>query len=166
MQKATHNKKNKVTNIKITNKRARFDFDIEQTYEAGIVLFGSEVKSVRTGKASINEAFVCEMSVDGNPALCLVNSNISEYSGANIFNHEPKRARKLLLRKKQMNKLLGDVRKKGISIVPIQMYFNSRGLLKLEIGAGKGRKTFDKRELLKERDWNRDKAKILKNNDY
>lgn len=159
-------KAKQVNHIKISNKRARFDYDIEQTYEAGLVLFGSEVKSLRTGKASINEAFICEMSMDDHPSLCLINSNISKYSGANLFNHDEKRPRKLLLRKKQMNKLLGDVRKKGISIVPMQMYFNNKGILKIEIGTGKGRKTFDKRELLKERDWNRDKDKILKNKDY
>lgn len=149
---------------KIINRRAKFDYEITQTFEAGIVLLGTEVKSVRQGRSSINESFITEMIVDDHPSLCLINSNISEYKGASIFNHEPKRPRKILLKKRQMNKILGDIRKKGISVIPMSMYFNKKGILKLEIGIGKGRKTFDKRELIKERDWNRDKAKILKDN--
>lgn len=144
------------------NRRARFDYAISETFEAGIVLTGSEVKSLRMGKSSLNESFAGEMLSEEGQSIYLFNVNISEYLQANRFNHEPKRPRKLLLHKKQINKLLGAVRKKGMTIVPIQLYFNTRGYVKVEIGLAKGKKSFDKRETIKERDWNRDKSRILK----
>lgn len=145
------------------NRRARFDYSISETFEAGIMLTGSEVKSLRAGKSSINEAFAGEMQGDAT-SIYLFNANIPEYLEANRFNHEPKRPRKILLRKKQVNKLLGAIRKKGLTIVPLQLYFNARGRAKLEIALAQGKKTVDKRETIKERDWQRDKARILKNN--
>ncbi len=144
------------------NRKARFDYQILETFEAGIILKGSEVKSLRLGRASINEAFAGEISMDGHVGLYLMNANISEYSGANQFNHEPKRPRQLLIRKRQMNKLLGDLKRKGITIVPLSLYFNAKGFVKVEIGVAKGRKTVDKRAAIKERDWQRDKARLLR----
>jgi len=141
------------------NKRARFDYEILETLQVGIVLTGSEVKSLRLGKGSIAEAHAGEMQGE----LYLFNANIPEYKQANQFNHEPKRPRKLLLRKKELNKLLGAIRKKGLTIVPLVMYFNHRGLVKLEIALGRGKNTVDKRETIKERDWKRDQHRILRN---
>jgi SsrA-binding protein len=145
------------------NRRARFDYSINETFEAGIMLTGSEVKSLRAGKSSINEAFAGEMVGDGT-SLYLFNANIPEYLEANQFNHEPRRPRKILLHKRQVNKLLGAIRRKGMTVVPLQLYFNARGRAKLEIALAQGKKTVDKRETIKERDWQRDKSRILKNN--
>ncbi|MCX7338608.1 MAG: SsrA-binding protein SmpB [Alphaproteobacteria bacterium] len=146
------------------NRRARFDYAILETIEVGIMLTGTEVKSLRVGKASINESFAGEMA--GTPetagGLYLFNANISEYPQANKFNHEPKRPRKLLLHKRQLNKYLGAVRRKGMTIVPLSLYFNARGMAKVEIALAKGKNTVDKRQTIKERDWARDKARILK----
>ena len=153
----------KQTDITIAlNRRARFDYEILESFEAGIVLVGSEVKSLRQGRASIGESFAGEMSVDGCVGLYLMNANISEYPGANQFNHDPRRPRKLLVHKRQMNKMLGDLRRKGVSLVPLSLYFNSRGLAKLSLAIGKGKKNVDKRETIKERDWQRDKSRLLR----
>lgn len=146
------------------NRRARFDYDISETFEAGIMLTGSEVKSLRAGKSSINESFAGEMLTEGAGEVYLFNANIPEYLEANRFNHEPRRPRKLLLHKRQVQKLLGAIRRKGMTIVPIQLYFNAKGRAKIEIGLARGKKTVDKRETIKQRDWQRDKARILKNN--
>jgi SsrA-binding protein len=146
------------------NKRARFDYFIDDTLEVGIVLTGSEVKSLRLGKASIAESHAAEMVDNNKPALFLLNANIKEYAQASHFNHSPTRPRKLLLRKKELNKYLGAVRKKGMTIVPIQLYFNHKGLVKLTIGLAQGKKLHDKRETTKERDWKRDQARILRQN--
>lgn len=143
------------------NKRARFDYEIMETLQVGIMLTGSEVKSLREGKGSIAEAHAGEMQGE----LYLFNANIQEYKQANQFNHEPKRPRKLLLRKRELNKFLGAIRKKGLSIIPLVMYFNHRGIVKLEIALGRGKKNIDKRETIKERDWKRDQHRILKNKD-
>lgn len=143
------------------HKRARYDYEILETFEAGIVLLGSEVKSLRTGKASINEAYAGEMA-DDPTAIYLFNSNIAEYSYANQFGHEAKRPRKLLLRAKEVKKLLGNVRKKGYTVVPLRMYFNEFGKVKVQIGMARGKNVVDKRETIKERDWNRDKSRILR----
>ncbi len=145
------------------HKRARYDYEILETLEAGIVLLGSEVKSMRIGKASINEAYAGEMA-DDPTAIYLFNANIAEYSFANRFGHEAKRPRKLLLKKRDVKKLLGNVRKKGYTIVPLRLYFNAFGKVKLQIGMARGKNTVDKRETIKERDWNRDKARILRSN--
>src|SRR4051794_4184876 len=114
------------------NRRARFDYEILDTYETGLMLLGTEVKSLRTGQASLNEAYAGER--DGE--FFLFNCNIPEYKNANRFNHEPKRPRKLLLHRREMNKLLGALKRKGITLVPISIYFNERGRAKLEIGLG------------------------------
>jgi SsrA-binding protein len=140
------------------NKRARFDYHFLDVLEAGVILTGSEVKSLRLGKVSINESYAGEM----NGHIHLINANIQEYLDAKHFNHEPKRPRKLLLHKKQENKWLGAIRKKGVTIVPVALYFNKKGKVKLEIALGQGKQKADKRETIKERDWNREKARILK----
>jgi SsrA-binding protein len=140
------------------NRRATFDYQIESMLEVGLILTGTEVKSCREGKVSINEAYAGEKSGQ----LWLFNANISEYGNANRFNHEPKRPRQLLMHKKELNKLLGVVARKGYTLVPMALYFNNRGLVKLKIGVGKGKKTEDKRETEKQRDWARQKERILK----
>jgi SsrA-binding protein len=145
------------------HKRARYDYEILETLEAGIVLMGSEVKSMRIGKASINEAYAGEMADDPS-AIYLFNANIAEYSFANRFGHEAKRPRKLLLKAREVKKLLGNIRKKGYTVVPLRMYFNAYGKVKLQIGMARGKNVVDKRETIKERDWNRDKARILRDN--
>jgi len=144
------------------NRRARFDYAIAETFEAGIMLTGSEVKSMRAGQSSINESFAGEMLGEQGGAIFLFNANIPEYLEANRFNHEPKRPRKLLLHKRQVSKLLGAIRRKGMTLVPMQLYFNAKGRAKVEIGLARGKKTVDKRETIKARDWQRDKARILK----
>lgn len=142
------------------NRRARHDFHILDTLEAGLTLVGSEVKSLRQGLASIQEAFARE--VDGE--IFLVNAFIPEYAGANRFNHEPKRPRKLLLHKRQVNKLMGQVKRDGVTLVPLSIYFNDKGRAKLELGLAKGKNKADKRESDKQRDWNREKARIMRTN--
>ncbi|CAO5674623.1 MAG: SsrA-binding protein [Holosporales bacterium] len=143
------------------NKRARFDYHFLDVIEAGIILTGSEVKSIRNGKVSINESYAGEM--EGH--IFLINSNIQEYLGAKHFNHEPKRPRKLLLHSKQEKKWLGTIRKKGVTIVPVCLYFNKKGKIKLEIALGQGKQNHDKRETIKQRDWQREKARVLKGSD-
>lgn len=140
------------------NRRATFDYEIEETLEAGLILMGSEVKSLRAGKASINEAYAGEK--DGE--IYLFNANITEYGPATRFNHEPKRPRKLLLHKREQQKLLGVLARKGYTLVPMAMYFNHRGIVKLKIGVGVGKKNVDKRETIKERDWQRQKERVMK----
>mgnify|MGYP003143645702 CR=1 FL=1 len=140
------------------NRRARFDFEIEETFEAGLELHGSEVKSLRTGRANIAEAYVSPE--DGG--LYLINADIPIYNAANRFNHEPKRKRKLLVSKRELAKLSQSVDRAGRTIVPLKLYFNERGLAKLLIGLATGRKSHDKREVEAKRDWQRQKARILK----
>lgn len=145
------------------HKRARYDYEILETLEAGIMLLGSEVKSMRIGKASINEAYAGEMADDPS-AFYLFNADIAEYTFANRFGHEAKRPRKLLLKTREVKKLVGNIRKKGYTIVPLRLYFNEFGKVKLQIAMAKGKNTVDKRETIKERDWNRDKSRILRDN--
>src|SRR5882757_3501365 len=146
--------------IAAQNRRARFDYHIEDTVEAGIVLVGTEVKSLRTGQASIAEAFAREQ--DGE--LYLMNAHIPEYKQAHkLLQHEVKRPRKLLLHRKEMAKLLGSIRKEGVTIVPLSVYFNERGIAKVELGLARGKRKEDKRESDKARDWQRDKARLLRN---
>ena len=141
------------------NRRARFDYFIDETLEAGLMLTGTEVKSLRYGKASLNE---CYASVEDGE-LYLINSYISEYSHAHKkLNHEPTRRRKLLVSRKQLNILIGQTRQKGVTLVPISLYFNPRGIAKVELGLARGKKQHDKRETKKERDWNREKARIIR----
>ena len=140
------------------NRRARFNFEIGETFEAGIQLAGTEVKSLRQSKATIAESYV---SPEGGE-IWLINSNIPEYLQANRFNHEPTRRRKLLLQKRQMEKLVGAVRREGMTIVPLRLYFNDRGMAKVEIALAKGKQVHDKRESEKARDWAREKGRLLR----
>jgi SsrA-binding protein len=140
------------------NRRARHDYLIEDTLEAGLVLQGSEVKVLRTGQASIAEAYADAQAGE----LFLVNANIPEYKAANRFSHQPRRPRKLLLHRKEMNKLLGAIRRDGVTIVPLSIYFNERGRAKVELGLAKGKKMADKRQADKDRSWQRDKARIMR----
>lgn len=140
------------------NRRARFDYAIDTVYEAGIALTGTEVKSLRFGEGSIAESYA-EVA-DG--AVWLVNSNIPEFSHGNRYNHEAKRPRKLLLHEREINKLHGAVAREGMTLVPLSIYFNSRGRAKVELALAKGRKTHDKREHIKEREWKRDAARIMR----
>ncbi|UYY78005.1 SsrA-binding protein SmpB [Sphingomonas sp. R1] len=140
------------------NRRARFDYFIEQTYEAGLVLTGTEVKSLRFGEGSIAEAYA-EIK---NEAVWLVNANIPEFSHGNRYNHEAKRPRKLLLHEREINKLHGAVAREGMTLVPLSVYFNGKGRAKVELALAKGKKTHDKRETIKERDWKREQSRILR----
>ena len=139
------------------NRKARHDYEITETIEAGLVLTGSEVKSLRLGRASIAEAYAAEES----GKLVLVNANIQRYESARQ-SHEPKRKRLLLLHRKESNRLIGLISREGITIVPLVLYFNDRGIAKVSLGLAKGRKKHDKREAIKKRDWERQKARILK----
>ena len=140
------------------NRKARHDFFIEDTLDAGMVLTGTEVKSLRQGHASIGEAF----AVEKEGALVLVNAHIPEYSGANRLNHEPNRPRKLLLHKRELNRLIGQVQRAGVTIVPLSIYFNDRGIAKVSLGIAKGKRKTDKRQDEKKRDWQRDKARLMR----
>ncbi len=147
------------TGLVADNRRARFDYEVLDTLEAGIVLTGTEVKSLRIGKAQIAEAYVSPE----NGELWLINAHIPEYLKANRFNHEERRPRKLLVAKKELARLSHDVARKGNTIVPLKLYFNERGKAKLLIGLARGKNVADKRETERERDWNREKARIMKN---
>ncbi|MHA6719572.1 SsrA-binding protein SmpB [Sphingomonas sp. RS6] len=140
------------------NRRARFDYYIEQTYEAGLALTGTEVKSLRFGEGSIAEAYA---EVKDN-AVWLVNANIPEFSHGNRFNHEPKRPRKLLLHVREINKLHGAVAREGMTLVPLSVYFNGKGRAKVELALAKGKKTHDKRETIKDREWKREQSRLLR----
>ncbi len=140
------------------NRRAPHDYFIDERFEAGLVLQGTEVKSLREGRANIAEAYASERAGE----LFLVNATIPEYHAGNIFNHEPRRPRKLLLRRRELNKLIGAVRKQGQTLIPLQLYFNPRGLAKIELGLARGKKAYDKRASIKERDWQREKERLLR----
>ena len=140
------------------NRKARFNYAIGETFEAGIALTGSEVKSMRSGKSSIAEAFAGAR--DGE--LWLYNSNIAEYKQAGRFNHAPKRPRKLLLHKRQISKLIGAVEREGMTVVPLKIYFNEKGRAKVEIALAKGKKLHDKRETDKKRSWDRERGRLLR----
>lgn len=140
------------------NRQARRNYAVEDTYEAGIVLLGSEVKSLRQGRANIAEAYA---SVEQGE-LWLINCDIPIYTAANRFNHEPKRKRKLLVKSRERSKLAQSVEREGRTIVPLKLYFNDRGIAKVLIGLATGRKNPDKRDVVKQRDWERQKARILR----
>jgi len=143
----------------ILNRRARRDYEITDSVEAGIELTGSEVKSLRLGKASIGDSYADPR--DGE--MWLINCHISEYSNTQKdVQHSPLRARKLLLHKKQINKLSGSVNKQGFTLIVLQMYFNSKGYVKVEIGLGKGKKLYDKRATEKRKDWERQKQRLMR----
>ncbi len=143
------------------NKRARFDYEISETLESGIILTGSEIKSVRNGKVSINEAFIGAM--EGSDELFLFNASIELYNQASYNNHEPRRPRILLLHKSQRVRFFNAIQKKGMTIVPLTMYFNHKGILKLSIALARGKNVVDKRETLKKRDWALQKNRIIRN---
>ena len=145
-------------NLIAENRRARFDYFLEQTFEAGLSLTGSEVKSLRNGRANIAESYA---AVEGRDIM-LVNADIPPYVQANRFNHEPRRPRKLLLHRKQIDRLIGAVQREGLTIIPTKLYWNDKGIAKLEIGLAKGKKIHDKREVVAQRDWQRDKARLMR----
>lgn len=151
-------KKEKPPTLIAENRKARYEYFIEEDIEAGIVLTGTEVKSLRSGRATISDAHAGEYQ----GGLWLFNLNIAEYKQGNRYNHEPKRPRKLLLHQKQINKLLGKIKIKGLTLIPLKMYFNSRGLVKVLLGLGKGKKEYEKRETIKQRDWQREQRALLK----
>ena len=140
------------------NRRARYDYHIDETFEAGIALTGTEVKSLRFGEGSIAESYA-EVK-DGQ--VWLINSNVPEFSHGNRHNHEPKRPRKLLLHEREISRLHGAVERKGMTLVPLSVYFNSRGRAKVELALAKGKQTHDKRQATKDRDWKRDQARIMR----
>jgi len=140
------------------NRRARYDYEILQAFEAGIELKGSEVKSLRTGHTNLAEAYAAMK----NGELWLINSNIPEYREANRFNHEPKRPRKLLLHASEINKLSSGVLKEHLTIIPLKMFFNPRGRVKVDIALARGKKLHDKRETIKERSWDRERARLMR----
>ncbi|WP_140985537.1 SsrA-binding protein SmpB [Asticcacaulis tiandongensis] len=141
------------------NRRARFDYFLENFTEAGIVLTGTEVKSLRQGRANIAESYV---SVEAGNELCLINADVPHYGFANRFNHEPRRIRKLLLHRREIHRFIIAVQREGMTIVPTKLYFNDKGMVKVEIALAKGKKLHDKRETEAKRDWGREKARILK----
>ena len=140
------------------NRKARFNYEILETLEAGLVLTGTEVKSLREGKANIAESYAS----DEGGEMWLINSHLPEYLQGNRFNHEPRRRRKLLLSKREINRLRSSVNREGMTLVPLKLYFNGRGIAKLQLALGKGKKVHDKRENVKQRDWNRQKSRLLK----
>ena len=140
------------------NRRARFDYFLEETFEAGLMLTGTEVKSLRNGRANIAESYA---AVEGRDVV-LINADIPPYNQANRFNHEPRRPRKLLLHRKELDKLIGAVQREGRTIIPTKLYWNDKGLAKLELSLAKGKNTQDKRETTAARDWQRDKARLMK----
>jgi SsrA-binding protein len=141
------------------NRRARYNYEIGEKFEAGIALTGTEVKSLRTGKATIAESYA---SVDRGGEMWLYNANIPEYLAGNRFNHEPKRPRKLLLKGREISKLAQGVQREGMTIVPLRLYFNARGRAKIEIALAKGKQMHDKRETEKKRDWAREKGRLMR----
>lgn len=140
------------------NRRARYDYFLDDAVEAGLVLTGTEVKSLRNGRANIAESYA---AVEGRE-IVLINADIPPYGQANRFNHEPRRPRKLLLSRRQIDRMIASVQREGRTIVPVKLYFNDKGLAKLEIALAKGKKTHDKRETEAARDWQRDKARLMR----
>ena len=141
-----------------TNKKARFNYEILETVEAGLVLKGSEVKSLREGHASLNESYAAEKHGE----IYLVNTYIAEYKPANRHNHESRRLRQVLLTQKEKSRLLGKVNQDGMTLVPVSLYFNGKGIVKVNLGLGRGKSKVDKRETKKEQDWQRQKARALR----
>ncbi len=144
--------------IAAQNRRARHDYIIESSIEAGLMLTGSEVKALRAGKVSIKEAYARERDNE----IWLINAHFSEYAPAAREGHEPKRPRKLLLKRREIARLIGQIQREGITLVPLKIYFNERGFAKCELGIARGKKKADKRETEKRRDWEREKARLLR----
>ena len=140
------------------NRRARYDYEIGEVFEAGLMLTGTEVKSLRTGKATIAESYASSEKGE----IFLINATIPEFAGGNRFNHEPKRPRKLLLKAREIAKLAQGIEREGMTIVPLRLYFNEKGRAKLEVAMARGKKLHDKRETERARDWNREKSRLLR----
>ena len=151
-------KKKSSENIAARNRKARHDYFIEDNYEAGIALQGTEIKSIRSGRVSIEEAYASEEGGE----LYLINAYIPEYQAGGRDQHETRRPRKLLLHKKELAKMFNAVNREGMTIVPLSLYFNKRGMLKVDLGMAKGKRQYDKRQSDKARDWKRDKARIMR----
>lgn len=147
-----------VNKVVAENRKARFNYEIIDTYEAGLVLMGTEVKALREGKANIAESYAS----DEGGEIWLINSYLPEYLQANRFNHEPRRRRKLLLSGREIHRLRSAINREGMTLIPLKIYFNDRGRAKMELALAKGKKLHDKRELEKERDWNWQKSRLLK----
>src|ERR1700742_4260943 len=152
-------KKDDGTKIVADNRKARYSYAIDETIEAGIMLVGSEVKSLRSGKSTIAESYAY---ANKSGELYLVNAYIPEYTQASRFNHEPKRQRKLLVHKREAAKLAAATQREGMTLIPLRLYFNPKGIAKIELGVAKGKKLHDKRETEKQRDWQRDKARLMR----
>jgi SsrA-binding protein len=152
-------KKDDDRKIVADNRKARFAYAIESSLEAGIALMGSEVKSLRAGKANIGDSYA--QAKDGE--IFLINAHIPEYAKAARFGHEPRRVRKLLVKKAEARKLSAAVQREGMTLVPLRVYFTPKGIAKVELGVAKGKKLHDKRETEKQRDWQRDKARLMRN---
>ena len=155
---AARKKENTKGKLIADNRKARHNYEFLETFEAGIQLTGTEVKSLRNSKANIAESYATEEGGE----IWLINSYIPEYLEGNRNNHNPRRRRKLLLHKKEMAKLIGGVQREGLTIIPSRLYFNDRGLAKLQIALARGRKAHDKRQVVKQRDWNREKARLMR----
>ncbi len=148
------------TNYKVVadNRRARYNYEIGDVYEAGLVLTGTEVKSLRSGKATIAESYASAEKGE----LFLINATIPEYGHGNRYNHEPKRPRKILMKAREIARLAQGVEREGMTLVPLRVYFNDKGRAKLTLAIGRGKKLHDKRATEKERDWNREKSRVLR----
>jgi SsrA-binding protein len=140
------------------NRRARFDYFLDETFEAGLALTGTEVKALREGKANIAESYA---AAEGGE-LVLINANIPEYGPANRFNHAPRRPRKLLMHRKEIDRLMGAVQREGRTLVPVRLYFNDRGRVKLELALARGKKVHDKRATEADRDWKREQGRLMR----
>jgi SsrA-binding protein len=140
------------------NRKARHDYHIEETIEAGIALLGTEVKSLREGRANLQDSFAQEQ----NGEIVLLNAHIAPYSAGGRFNHEPTRPRKLLLHRRQIEKLRGALKQGGVTLIPLSLYFNGRGRAKVELALGRGKKQYDKRAAEAERDWQRQKGRLMR----
>ena len=140
------------------NRKARRDYFVEDTFEAGIILAGTEVKSLRQGHGSINESYAVERNGD----LYLVDSHIPEYAAGGVFNHLPKRDRKLLMHRREIARMIGATQRQGMTLVPLTLYFNDRGIAKVELALAKGKQNIDKRQTVKDRDWQRQKARLMR----
>jgi SsrA-binding protein len=147
-----------MTKLIAENRRARYDYFLDDFVECGIALTGTEVKSLRTGRANIAESYA---AVEGDE-IVLINADIPPYAGGNRFNHEPRRPRKLLLHRKQIDKLAAAVQREGLTLIPTKLYWNDKGLAKLEIGVAKGKKLHDKRATEQARDWKREQGRLMR----
>lgn len=140
------------------NRKARRNYFIDETLEAGMILTGTEVKSLREGRVNLGDAYAVERDGD----VYLVNAHISEYRSGNLYNHAPLRPRKLLLRKREIRRLIGSLQREGVTLVPLSIYFNERGIAKVQLGVARGKRQYDKRATEKERDWQRQKGRLLR----